>query len=84
MKLTTVSNDLVTIDKTYDEGLNESGCIGIIVCPFCSKKINVAYSYAKLSNGRPGKPWWNTSNFDSHLKMHQFHYEEEENEDPSE
>lgn len=76
MKLTKMSSDLVTveIDETSNESLSdrEKNLIAKIICPFCSKSITAAHSSARLSSGLPGKPWWNTSNFDSHLKMHHY------------
>lgn len=35
-----------------------------IRCPYCFKSSSVALSYSE----RPNKPWWNTSNFNSHVQ----------------
>lgn len=42
--------------------------VGKIVCPICSGEISVPQSYAKHDNENFGKPWWNMSGFNHHLK----------------
>lgn len=88
MGLTKVSNDLVAIetDETSDENSSDrpDRFSARIVCPFCAKRIPVAHSSAKLPNGRLSKPWWNTSNFDDHLKKHQYNFDVEKGDETSE
>lgn len=35
-----------------------------LMCPYCLKSSSVTLSYSERST----KPWWNTSNFDSHVQ----------------
>lgn len=75
MNLTKVSNGLVSleVEETLNEKLSErsENLVASITCPYCSKCIGVAHSSAERPSGIVSQPWWNTSNFDSHLKKHQ-------------
>lgn len=81
MNQTKVTNGLVTLEVKEILYQNSSErtetFIATIVCPYCSKSIAVAHSTAERPNGVPSKPWWNTSNFDTHLKMHQYCFDVE-------
>lgn len=46
---------------------NNDKYVGKIVCPICLKDISVPRSHAVREN-YIGKPWWNTSGFENHLK----------------
>lgn len=59
---TKTSTNLVVLE------IDESQYIGKIICPICCQKIAVPRSYKKSENWT-GKPWWNTSGFDHHLKQ---------------
>lgn len=60
--LVEIHDDTSTIEQT-----DTSKYVGKIVCPICSEKIAVPRSHTKRKNVT-GKPWWNTSGFDNHLK----------------
>lgn len=77
MKLTKVSSGLVTmeIEESVDRNLPDK-LMARINCPFCIKSIHIAHSSAQLPSGRLSKAWWNTSNFDNHLKMHGYGFVE--------
>ncbi|KAG4072027.1 hypothetical protein HA402_008468 [Bradysia odoriphaga] len=76
MKLTKVSNDLVTVEIKESIDENSDKLMAKINCPFCLKSIPVAHSSARLPSGRLSKAWWNTSNFDNHLKSHRYSFAE--------
>lgn len=68
---TKTSTDLATVEIDTSSQASSSDktvrYVGSIKCPLCSKIIPVSHSSTPRSNGCSGKPWWNTSNFDSHL-----------------
>lgn len=70
MQSTKTSTSLVIleINKSPSEIPVEQIVAGKIVCPICSEEISVPRSYAKRLNENFGKPWWNMSGFNRHLK----------------
>lgn len=73
MRSTKTSAGLVILE--INKSLNEISVAHVgksyaakIVCPICSDEISVPQSYAKRANENIGKPWWNMSGFNRHLK----------------
>lgn len=56
----------VKIDNSH---VGSTRYIGAIHCPLCSTPIQVSHSSNQHLNEDSGQPWWNSSNYDRHLKL---------------